>query len=777
MADFKFKESIYKFTDPVRLFKANDPYYWEVDNIPLAQLNENDLWLKDQLTQRIEVTDVLREDIAELKPYVNGNDNILRVKPGRYTARINDAYQLTPLQTLTNILGEGIGEVDVYTILTNNATAVQSTWERLQSAVATDALNLNGLIERSQVYAYKDSDNLSRFLSPPTITTLLGIGQAPHPIAEAQLPIAGENTTELTNYTYFTPNADIGFTVLGVLDTNMVKRWRGVARTAVVDVPNELEIEIPAFDPNDWWYKDTNGNRQTLTAATQRVDLLFVYSHPIDVSATHVAKWVDRQPTKITKAELGIVKGAGLGLDFQAKANVANQPHVVSATTSDGISQILGHIADEQGGNGFTKLNIKGSFPSPDDLMNVTPALVENLADDNLALVGQTILPLAYVRISETASVNSAGQPVLQGTDIVDIRPFFRTTELSYNERAGIAAATPALSFANPAVGKAQMDWELRRLFEDYVGRINQIGTTAGGATHPRMVGGGFVKGGANFGVEGAIMHFLRDRFFNAGTSNERLKQELINRHGFPTTYNVPDFPDWDLSRWATAQGVASIGASPNDYVNVVHSYRKFGQNVEWGPFEDTALGTRLKKFGTDNITGQDGHFSVYYVKKTINIDRTSVQWMDDYLVNVQLWNCVPLSSRAFGPDPMAAAGAHGVWIDKQRNQFTIHVAWVVNDFFPTVQTGSEWLLNTALGAGGIGRLPHDNREGHWYAGFAVISEDMFSAANSSPSHTGEPPIGVAIYPTVSFEVVGIPSGFAGYNLNLNGLTPTINLE
>jgi len=30
-----------KFTDPIRYFKANDPYYWEVDNIPLKQLQEN----------------------------------------------------------------------------------------------------------------------------------------------------------------------------------------------------------------------------------------------------------------------------------------------------------------------------------------------------------------------------------------------------------------------------------------------------------------------------------------------------------------------------------------------------------------------------------------------------------------------------------------------------------------------------------------------------------------------------------------------------------------
>ena len=49
MAKFTFSDSQFKFTEPVRYFKANDPYYYEVDNIPLKQLQENCLWLRDQL--------------------------------------------------------------------------------------------------------------------------------------------------------------------------------------------------------------------------------------------------------------------------------------------------------------------------------------------------------------------------------------------------------------------------------------------------------------------------------------------------------------------------------------------------------------------------------------------------------------------------------------------------------------------------------------------------------------------------------------------------------
>ena len=36
----------YSFTQPIRYYKANDPYYYEVDNIPLRQLEENILYIK-----------------------------------------------------------------------------------------------------------------------------------------------------------------------------------------------------------------------------------------------------------------------------------------------------------------------------------------------------------------------------------------------------------------------------------------------------------------------------------------------------------------------------------------------------------------------------------------------------------------------------------------------------------------------------------------------------------------------------------------------------------
>ena len=71
MAETIYQESSYRFTDPIRFFKANDPYYFEVDNIPLKQLQENCNWLKDQvrLATETQLTSIKRVDIDELRPY------------------------------------------------------------------------------------------------------------------------------------------------------------------------------------------------------------------------------------------------------------------------------------------------------------------------------------------------------------------------------------------------------------------------------------------------------------------------------------------------------------------------------------------------------------------------------------------------------------------------------------------------------------------------------------------------------------------------------------
>ena len=57
MAEKIYSDSNYRFTDPIRFFKANDPYYFEVDNIPIAK------W--------VHIVVAVKNDSMEV--YVNGN--------------------------------------------------------------------------------------------------------------------------------------------------------------------------------------------------------------------------------------------------------------------------------------------------------------------------------------------------------------------------------------------------------------------------------------------------------------------------------------------------------------------------------------------------------------------------------------------------------------------------------------------------------------------------------------------------------------------------------
>ena len=124
----------------------------------------------------------------------------------------------------------------------------------------------------------------------------------------------------------------------------------------------------------------------------------------------------------------------------------------------------------------------------------MAPLISEKLEDNAYELIGQSILPVAYVFVQGTSQV-------VLSTDVIDIRPLFRTAELTYNERAGVAAANPPLSFANPAVGAYQL--------KEVVDGLNQ---KIGSIPPPQTVSDGqalytdYVMGGLAYGVEGTLL-------------------------------------------------------------------------------------------------------------------------------------------------------------------------------------------------------------------------------------------------------------------------------
>ena len=518
-----FNNSTHKFTDPIRVFKANDPYHFVIDNLPLQQLMENDRWLKDQIEFIQEVATsandgIDRSGFNELKPFANGTDNIVYVNPGQYHSRINDAYSVSSLQNVRLFNQFVPGQFRQYagSISTNAFNAFVAN---LQGTLESNSMNLNGLSERVFQIPLTNPDAVLSYTivnGKPSITGAEDGYQWP-----------------LLNGAPFWRSfqGTLGsFLDLPKISAEFVKMYRGVGRMSIVNVHEELQIEIPPFDANDFKVDGAN------TTATSRIDLVFIYSHPIDANSTALNSFTNGTPRVINKPTLGILKGAGAV--FTTNTNVNNANTVTEVVDEDNNSQILGNAADENNpNNGFKQRNIHGSFPLPEDLMNLAPNLVEGLETSSFQLIGQTVFPVCYVRVKADANINVGGSQVITNDDIIDIRPFFKTNELTYNERAGILMASPPLSPANPAVGQFQLDYQLNSIFNQLNTRITSVQQGSDEAVIPRVVGGGTIWGGKKFGPEGAIrMHLAQNLSEN--------DPELFR--------DVPVLPDWDLADWWT---------------------------------------------------------------------------------------------------------------------------------------------------------------------------------------------------------------------------------
>src|SRR6056300_104352 len=172
--EIRYYDTAYTFVNPVRHFKANDPYYYEVDNIPIKQLEESQKFLKDQVDGIIarqnnkKEIEIDRSGFSELKPYVTGNDRKVRVKPGKFTARINNAFNLTPIQVVQQIGGySNVRNSDgtysggnIWKVQTNIGSA-SAALDEFQKGREGAALNMNGLAERAFVFPIDDEDGIS----------------------------------------------------------------------------------------------------------------------------------------------------------------------------------------------------------------------------------------------------------------------------------------------------------------------------------------------------------------------------------------------------------------------------------------------------------------------------------------------------------------------------------------------------------------------------------------------------------------------------------------
>lgn len=850
--------NFYKFTDPVRKYKANDPYYYEVDNIPIKQLEENILWLREafenttvdvELEQpQQQVQGGSRSTFTELQPFVSGvNSNIVSVKPGNFIARINDAYNLTPLQVIGRSAGLSFGEFNEWDVGTIDNALMLPTLNRFKSYINSEALGLNGLAERSfgsfalfnlnsigVATSGSINPNLSFFniagINPDfTYPTFLWTG-SPRNAQQGSEGVSGPYL-KINQFNSTNPDGSPGkgFASLYELDTQFIKKWRGVARTAVVDVPENLSINIEPFNSDDFSYIDEDGLvvdssdfGSPAASATHRLDLLFIYSKPIDTSAAHLTtSWNSFTPRKIYKAELGIVKGAGLVLNYQT-GRTANSKFFYP-TYQDSI---LANVADQNNTDlGFDSIDVRGSFPSPDDLMNISPVLAEWLPNNHYALVGQSILPIAYIVVKNN-KLNESLNQIIESEDIIDIRPFFRTTELTYGERAGIAAALPNISLANPVATEGYVKYESNRAYNlinskasELDARINQL--NAANSTIDsgmgRVLTRGIVRGGNYYGPEGAICAAIKEKYDNpiAPSNKEEVIAKFKELHNLPPSYEFVNLPDWDLANWVfasvtgTGNSYPSIGYGVIDRINIAINNRYvFGNSLFTGAqyeFSNTELPNSVLNANRSLLTNSDtfGRYTtapinnskrspprfitnLNWLTKTITLDITDTPWVEDITVIPKFWNCFTYKNTEFQPESsifVSKGPKRGPIIFTEGStqttkyfiDFTIIVILSQPLPVPPVSGSTLPYGQIAVGTGAAtGTYIYTNPRAEMLTGvenFAAFSHALQWTPSGSPIYPiGGGPIPV-IYPSVEYTVIGHPYNYGnGASQFFNGI-------
>ena len=491
--------SQYSFTQPVRYFKANDPYYYEVDNIPVRQLEENILWLKDQYSGFLGVSstgsqlgflkagdDIDWGWIKQFRPkWVSGRQ--IKIQAGKYTGRVNDAYdkESTAL-AVTHQVSPGANELIARLSEGPNTTLNDYIWKNFAGTLGESAnplwvLGANCGLETMFTFHAEQV----RGISNTTVGSDFG-SPAYQEVLNVELSKTWPAMFHGKFYAYLSgPNSVFplsDFNALGRRHLELVRKWKGVFRTAVMDFREET-IEVDPFDTYDYFVEDpVTSNKTQITGATQRLDLIVVYGHPVDSSSTAIDEYpgTNPEPTEeggggggsltgvqnvpprvITEPRLGIIRGAGIGIKNATNGapttgvGLSHDIELNEFYTAPGKQKILANPAAEGGLNntGIRLADgsiVNGSFPSPDDLGNLAPNLAYDLASNDFQMIGQCVLPICYVIVKE-------GTSTLSQESIIDIRPFLRSAEFTYNERAGVAAANPPLSLANPAVGVAQL--------------------------------------------------------------------------------------------------------------------------------------------------------------------------------------------------------------------------------------------------------------------------------------------------------------------------------
>jgi len=351
----------------IRFYQPNDPYYWEVDNLPLTDLLSNDM--------------VLENRIRELE----------------------DAL-------------DGFGDPDL------NPSGSFST----------------GILSDLKAYAEPASGTATNFgkvfVRPGKFTCRMQLPAT----RESGWRMSRDKDAVFNNESFLNPGTDMLATT--TITGEFVRETQGVARTAIVEFyqnadETDKHAAISTFDAEDF---------NLASPPSYRLDLIFIKgSKSLDTDGDTPSTAEQYKQDHIPAASIGVIKGAYFRTDS------AGGIHLNGTRFSEPVSRLSGRTT----GLANTEIPINtalegfGTVPMPEDLANFAwhRNYYESAQDATNTTLGSTqilreasfVVPVAYVLVPQGYV---AGNPI-PNANIYDIRPFLRSAELSYGERAAIAAS------------------------------------------------------------------------------------------------------------------------------------------------------------------------------------------------------------------------------------------------------------------------------------------------------------------------------------------------
>ena len=389
-----------RINEDVRFFLPSDPYYHEVDNLPLEDLAENDKRLQNQIDELAGNLDIPRSGFAELRPSLDA------ANPGRIF--VNAGNFIGRAQRSTRTAGS-------------------------QASPGEISRSSEGLIEQNNEPA---------------------------------------ELYETSQYNVTNPPKGVG-TALGAMGAT-------VGRTSLF-LFGGGSIAIDSFNPDEFETVDFNGNVVT-DAPKGRIDLIGITTRE---GAFDDQTWLPNNyndpniDVKNGTPRLAVVKGAGMlygnsNTDYRVVIG-GEKYHTIGSTTAN---------QNDYGRNfsdGSETIDPQfGTVPLPDDIVNVcfhrsdiSQDLIDWATKNRNA---DFFLPIAYVFVPDTYDAGEA----VAADHLKDIRPFFRTAELTYSERQAIAASVSP-SKDNPVVTQSHLETRLSEDVnrdtgkEDLQGQVNAL--------------------------------------------------------------------------------------------------------------------------------------------------------------------------------------------------------------------------------------------------------------------------------------------------------------